>query len=177
MQEQTTALYRHFGPSDELLYVGISLSAVVRLSQHRDGSEWFQKIKRVSIEHFATRADALKAEREAVSNEKPIHNINLKTKPAEAAREQVKASRRDLVSRLVRFEPAYKIQEVADMLSMSTSSVRAMMDSGQLGFVDFGGSKHRYRITGWQLIDFIERAADKARSINLSRIFDVSATA
>ena len=52
------ALYRHFTADGTLLYVGISLSALNRLGQHRQNAEWFDKIARVEIEHFPTRAAA-----------------------------------------------------------------------------------------------------------------------
>lgn len=70
-----TALYRHFDASGVLLYVGISLNAVSRLSQHRSSSHWYQDIANVSIEYHSTREAALIAERLAIINEGPLHNI------------------------------------------------------------------------------------------------------
>jgi hypothetical protein len=42
-----TSLYRHFDADGVLLYVGVSLWAVSRLTQHRHGSRWFHKIANV----------------------------------------------------------------------------------------------------------------------------------
>ncbi len=70
-------LYRHFDSEGNLLYVGISLSAINRLSQHRANSDWFASIKRVEIEKFPTRGEALMAERIAVISEAPLYNIRL----------------------------------------------------------------------------------------------------
>jgi excisionase family DNA binding protein len=70
-----TCLYRHFDKANILLYVGVSLSALNRLAQHRVVSEWFGQIHRVEIERFSTRREALEAERNAISGEKPLHNI------------------------------------------------------------------------------------------------------
>lgn len=70
-----TNLYFHFGSDGELLYIGISLSAIQRLMQHRDKSNWFSDIARVEIKKFATRQEALIAEREAIKNAKPRFNI------------------------------------------------------------------------------------------------------
>ena len=70
-----TQLYRHFDAAGVLLYVGISLSTVHRLSQHRDDSHWFDQIKRVEIEHFPTRKQAEIAEQVAILTEAPLHNI------------------------------------------------------------------------------------------------------
>ncbi len=72
---QETHLYRHFDKNGALLYVGISLSAVARLSQHRSRSNWFDSIARVEIEAFPTREAALKAERRAITEESPAFNV------------------------------------------------------------------------------------------------------
>lgn len=66
-------LYRHWGKNGDLLYVGISLSAVNRLSQHKD-SFWFDEIEKVTIESFANREVLKLAEIEAIRNERPLHN-------------------------------------------------------------------------------------------------------
>jgi len=85
---ESTQLYRHFDAQGQLLYVGISLSAVARLTQHRNSSDWYSQISRVEIQRFDTRSEAEGAEWEAIQKEKPIHNI-IGNKPA---------------SRLARFE-------------------------------------------------------------------------
>lgn len=69
-----TALYRHFDENGDLLYVGISISAVQRLSQHRSSSPWFEQIAKVDIEWHPTREAALRAEREAIISERPRYN-------------------------------------------------------------------------------------------------------
>ena len=69
-----TALYRHFDKDGQLLYVGISLSHVARLSQHRDGSPWYEDIAHVTIEWHKTRVDAELAETTAIGREAPKYN-------------------------------------------------------------------------------------------------------
>lgn len=71
-----TELYRHFDADGKLLYVGISLSAVARLSAHRHASHWFDRITSVTIQRFDTRQDALKAEYRAIQDEKPECNLD-----------------------------------------------------------------------------------------------------
>lgn len=71
-----TQLYRHYGASRKLLYVGISLSTVLRLGQHRKRSGWYRKIVTIDIENYPTREDALKAESLAIHTENPRYNTN-----------------------------------------------------------------------------------------------------
>jgi hypothetical protein len=69
------SLYRHFGADDELLYIGISLSALQRLTGHRrHGSSWLTQITRVQIEYFPTEKEARQAETLAIRSERPLYN-------------------------------------------------------------------------------------------------------
>lgn len=68
-----TQLYRHFDKDGTLLYVGISLSAVARLSQHK-ASSWFDQIAMITVETHPTLEVALERERAAIRIEKPIYN-------------------------------------------------------------------------------------------------------
>ena len=74
-QAEPTNLYRHFAGDGRLLYVGISLNAIIRLAAHRTRSSWFDEIVRVEVERHPTRQAALAAELAAIRNEKPLHNI------------------------------------------------------------------------------------------------------
>lgn len=78
MYSKKTALYRHYDINGNLLYIGISLSAINRLSQHKNTSEWFNSIAKVDIEWFNDRESAILAEMEAVRLENPKFNIFLK---------------------------------------------------------------------------------------------------
>lgn len=68
-----TALYRHFDSAGRLLYIGISLSVVTRLSQHKN-SRWFEDIRRIEVQWLPTRREAQHAEAVAIWNEKPKWN-------------------------------------------------------------------------------------------------------
>ena len=85
-----TDLYRHFGEDGTLLYVGVSLSAMQRLMQHRSHAHWFEQIKRIEVERFATRQQAFAAERAAVINEKPAFNIQFQRAEARASSGRVR---------------------------------------------------------------------------------------
>lgn len=75
MNDKPTALYRHFAADGSLLYVGISLSPLARLSQHRDSSPWYGEIARVEVEWHPNREAALAAEKAAIQAEGPRHNV------------------------------------------------------------------------------------------------------
>lgn len=70
-----TALYRHFDAAGALLYVGISLSVVQRLQQHKRAAGWFGEIARVDVQWHPTREAALAAERAAICAEGPSWNV------------------------------------------------------------------------------------------------------
>ena len=76
-----TNLYRHFNEAGALLYVGISLSAVNRLSAHSQKAPWFSEIARIEIEKFDTREAAQAAEKQAIAREKPRYNVRHVPKP------------------------------------------------------------------------------------------------
>jgi hypothetical protein len=69
-----TALYRHYDACGRLLYVGVSLSAVQRLIQHRQ-APWAGEIADVKVEYFDSREAALRAEANAIKAEGPVHNL------------------------------------------------------------------------------------------------------
>jgi hypothetical protein len=159
--DAATHLYRHFDKDGVLLYVGISLSAIKRLGEHKDCSHWFNSIARVDIQQFPTRQAALAAERIAISTEMPKHNIYCRAAiPVErrlADKETKKDSKVDLLRRLVRFDVIYKENEIP--LPIRRGLIRKYMDDGKLGFIDLPNSRgtkmNRY-VTGWQLISFLE---------------------
>jgi len=89
-----TELYRHFDNENALLYVGISLSTFKRLSQHKDHSQWFNKVSRVTIEHFPTREEAIAAEKKAIKTEDPKFNIANK-KTAREIEQEIKDEKKE----------------------------------------------------------------------------------
>jgi len=78
-REQTCQLYRHYDEADRLLYVGISHNFMLRMRQHKSGANWFRQIAKVTVEHFDTRTEAERAERDAILYELPIYNVRRPT--------------------------------------------------------------------------------------------------
>lgn len=69
------ALYRMFSASGELLYIGQSAVPHNRLSQHRFSSDWVTQTVKITVEWFANRDEAMRAEAEAIRAERPLHNV------------------------------------------------------------------------------------------------------
>lgn len=70
-------LYRFYDALDRLLYIGISLNAAQRASQHRQDKQWWGDVVRMEVEHLAvtSRREAEQLEREAIERESPLHNV------------------------------------------------------------------------------------------------------
>lgn len=138
MNNQTTELYRYYDEDSKLLYVGISISAIQRLAQHRIASFWYEKAVNVTIERFETRCEALAKEREAILKEKPIYNVQhnkqIEDDEYESPRGVNSSSidSRNLIRRTVDYRPIYKTREVAAILYGSETrgkDVKSLIDN------------------------------------------------
>jgi predicted GIY-YIG superfamily endonuclease len=156
-----TYLYRHFDAEGKLLYVGISLSAIGRLAQHKTASAWFDDIRNVTIEKFATRSEALDAETKAIKEEKPLHNISqvdMWQRRLQASK--IEASEDELLQKVVAFNPMYSLYEAASTLKVSEPTLKRMIAEKMIGSVKQGPKTF---VTGWQLIEYIEAISNAAR--------------
>lgn len=70
-----TSLYRLFDRGGRLLYVGVSATTLARLCQHAASKRWWPDVERVEVEHFPSRAEALRAEFDAIHAEAPAYNV------------------------------------------------------------------------------------------------------
>ena len=70
-------LYRLFDRDGQLLYVGISLHAIRRATEHRGAKSWWPLVARMDLEALpvGTRAEAEAIERDVIVAEQPLHNI------------------------------------------------------------------------------------------------------
>jgi predicted GIY-YIG superfamily endonuclease len=71
-----TALYRLFDASGRLLYVGITGNPRVRWLQHASDKPWWPQATQRELEWLATRAEALAAEQQAITEERPLYNCS-----------------------------------------------------------------------------------------------------
>ena len=116
-------LYRAFDASGSLLYVGISWLAVRRIPQHA-GKDWFDDVARIDISKFQSRQEALDAEKKAIIEEKPKHNIrwscagNVEPMDVAMSHDQIKRSRQMLgltpaeIAPLLGYGAANRIYEI-----------------------------------------------------------------
>lgn len=74
---ELTMVYRMFDKNQTLLYVGITNNWKNRLHQHRQDKWWLGDVHEVTFEQFATRDDALRAEKDAIECEGPAYNVML----------------------------------------------------------------------------------------------------
>ena len=74
IKHKPTSLYRAYAEGGELLYVGISLSVMARLSSHSSSSEWFKHAAFVDVARFPSRQEAIDAETKAIKEEYPFYN-------------------------------------------------------------------------------------------------------
>jgi len=89
LELEQTALYRIWGDTDLLLYIGISDDFGRRWKQHAKAQPWWGEMRRLTVdEWFDRREDAETAEALAVKAERPKYNKKLISRP-----EGVKAAR------------------------------------------------------------------------------------
>jgi len=74
-KQKPCELYRHFDKEGRLLYAGISYRSAERVKGHKHSSHWFDRVTRIEIERFATRAAALEEEKKVIQFEQPIFNV------------------------------------------------------------------------------------------------------
>lgn len=70
-------LYRFFDADERLLYVGISLNAAKRASEHKKDKQWWSDVARMEVQHLdvSSRSEAEELERKAIRAERPVHNV------------------------------------------------------------------------------------------------------
>jgi predicted GIY-YIG superfamily endonuclease len=169
-------LYRHFNSDGVLLYVGISINAVLRLSQHRQMSHWYDEIANITLESFETRAEALKAETHAIQNEKPKYNIQKTAiRPAKCVEDAIDESKRNLNERIVQFGIMYTPTTAASALEISSRAMKFLVDNKKIGTITLPAPpglthhgnpyKEKTMITGWQLIEYVEHLMEKKRDL------------
>lgn len=68
------ALYRVYDADGALLYIGRTVSPVIRFQEHQDSKSWWGEASVIRLEHFDTPAELKRAERQAIQQEHPKYN-------------------------------------------------------------------------------------------------------
>lgn len=76
LNDRPHVLYRMYDRGDRLLYVGITADMSDRIQGHREGKGWWGEVVTIRLEHYPNRLAALRAEKQAISSENPVHNIS-----------------------------------------------------------------------------------------------------
>lgn len=75
MMTENHVLYRFYDAAGLLLYVGITCNPPQRFREHRDSKDWWTEVERVTLQHYRNRENLARAERRAIRDEHPLHNI------------------------------------------------------------------------------------------------------
>jgi len=79
------ALYRFYGDTGQLLYIGITNDPGRRFSQHSATKTWWRAVRGISLDWHSSRQDALAAETRAIEVERPLMNVVRPGIPATAS--------------------------------------------------------------------------------------------
>jgi hypothetical protein len=169
---EMTDLYRHYDDQGKLLYVGVSKSTLIRLGRHEANAHWYERISQIKIEKHPSREAALEAERKAIQTENPLCNIQRRPVPIGATdnkkmdRNAIAAqSATALTQSLVWFNTTYSASDIAIHLSINETAANRLIESGEVSSIELEcRGRIVRRVTGWQLIEFLEsreRAAAK----------------
>lgn len=71
----TCSLYRFYDSDNTLLYVGVTVDLERRLAEHLNEKHWYTDMERIKVEHFPSRYAAESAEKRAIRQEFPLHNV------------------------------------------------------------------------------------------------------
>lgn len=82
MVNRRTCVYRAYDAQERLLYVGISMNLISRLTNHQR-TAWWSAVDEITVQWFEGREPAKAAERAAILNENPLYN---KARPALSVR-------------------------------------------------------------------------------------------
>ncbi len=134
------AVYRCFSDAGELLYVGESGELGKRLAAHAQKA-WFLQVRGITLEWYADKVDALKAERRAIHVEHPRYNVvhrnsanlqSVKPRPPQArrnnrGRRRTRDETREMVLALIRDEPNITGSEIGRRLGVTPGFGRTLV--------------------------------------------------
>lgn len=106
--QQPTSVYRYYDKHGVLLYVGITSRGVTRNIEHNLDKDWWQYVTTQDVDHYGTRPEALRRERELIAKHQPP--FNRQHNPShEAAREAYLGLRPHMDEQVIAVHELYRI--------------------------------------------------------------------
>lgn len=107
-------VYRAYGRDGVLLYVGVTLDPAGRFMTHQREKGWWRDVEMLRLEHHLSRAGALTAEKSAIQDEDPRHNV-VHSKVLSLVQSPNRTSERKRIARPLRLtdEEAAAVEAVA----------------------------------------------------------------
>jgi predicted GIY-YIG superfamily endonuclease len=131
-------VYRMFGASGQLLYVGVTADLATRLGSHAE-KRWFPLVAEIRLEWFPDRAAAEAAERRAIQREHP--KLNIVGHPGRSLR-----GKRPHLRELLSDEPITLREAVAAGLLSTIEAARKVAMREQWAVVGKHGQAHLYDV-------------------------------
>ncbi|MEW2568386.1 GIY-YIG nuclease family protein [Streptomyces sp. NPDC047070] len=120
---ERTAVYRLFGKDEQLLYVGISTQPRVRFRQHERDSAWWPQVTIREIEWSDSRVAAEDAEKRAIQDEQPLHNLVHNGRQYRYGRRRFQASRLHPIALEHFGSTAFSYRDLTDQLGVPSGTV------------------------------------------------------
>lgn len=158
--DEKTTLYRAFNSYENLLYVGIARNWGRRWAQHSERAPWFPEVARVHLTTYPSRSEALDAEREAITVERPLHNVVHARFAGRRASER-RRPRPRMTWQIRSFDHRF----AADLPEYHTAAQAISDLANALGQRHLGGNQEQYvgmlSLLGWACVygDYCDRCA------------------
>lgn len=161
----TTALYRHYDVENRLLYVGISCCPIKRTYEHSLTSHWYDGVSKITIERFNSRFEAIAAEKLAIEEELPLHNVRANSGCLQERQTRQHLSILDKITldkNVKSLDAFYDVDGVAKLLKLKERDIKFLTDNNILSC--FRIKTHRIServvISGWHILDYLNSLVD-----------------
>ena len=134
-----TSVYLYFDRGGILIYVGVTSRGVTRQREHNSDKDWWPCVSKQKVEHYPTRAEALRREQELIELMSPpfnsVHNPDRSTRDAYLALRAAGTATKPANKRL----PMRVGYQYGDLLIVMTrmehASIAATISTDTTGFI------------------------------------------
>jgi excinuclease UvrABC nuclease subunit len=75
IEKKHYVVYRVYSADRRLLYIGMTFNLPRRIDDHGRGTWWWHAVDTIKLEHYNSRAAALRAEEAAIKRSGPLYNV------------------------------------------------------------------------------------------------------